>query len=514
MQRYKLLALAIVLGLSLRAQNDIDAIRLSRLGYGGTSRFVAMGGAFGAIGADPSSAAYNPAGLGLIRKGELSFSGGLRFTNNEGTIYNTNTPLSDAKFTFNNFAFAYAWNPAMDAESRHVVAFTNNQLQNFSNSVRMSGYTNSSSIAKDMLSLANQSSSTSNLNYSYEGLGFETLLLDTINSGQFISILDTKRSVKQTRDLATSGRVNDLNFSYAYSYKDKFYIGGSLGFPRVEYTSTTTHTEVDDKDSMRISFAPDTSSYNSTFVDPPPYLNDYYVGVLGFNSLEYAEYFKTTGTGFNFKLGGVVRLTDFVRVGAYFHTPTIYSLSDTYYNTIRTTFDKNKARAYDSRDPLLEDGDGFSEYRVITPSRFGLNAAFVINKMAVIGVDYELINYRSARLTGERISDFAGVNTLIKSKYSQGHNLRLGGELNIRPVMLRAGYMMQGSPFGDVFTGDFVRHTVSAGIGFRGNSKWYFDFVWARSFSKEAYYPFTTLNTKATVSYNATMLAATVGIKF
>lgn len=514
MQRNQLLALAIASGLSIHAQNDIDAIRFSRLGYGGSSRFVAMGGAFGAVGADPSCATYNPGGLGLIRKGELSFSGGLRFTNNEGSIYNTSTSLPDAKFTFNNFAFTYAWNPEQDQDSRHVIAFTNTQLQNFSNSVRMSGYTNSSSIAKDMLNQASMSNGVNTLNYGYEGLAFETAVLDTINNGQFISILDTKRAVKQTRDLVTTGRVNDLNFSYAYSYKDKFYIGGSLGFPRVEYTSTTTHTEADDKDSMRISFAPDTSSYSSTFVDPPPYLNDYYVGIGGFNSLEYTEYFKTTGTGFNFKIGGVVRVNDFVRLGAYYHTPTIYSLSDTYYNTMRASFDKNKSKTYDSRNPLAEDGDGFFEYRVITPSRLGFNSAFIINKLAVIAVDYELINYRKAQLTSDRVSDFAGVNSVIKDKYTQGHNLRIGGELNIKPVMIRAGYAMQGSPFGDVFTGNFVRHTISAGLGFRGNSKWYLDLVWARSFSKEEYYPFTTLNTKAILNYNATMLSATVGIKF
>jgi hypothetical protein len=510
MYRYQLLAFAIASGLFSYSQNDIDAIRYSRIGGGGSSRFIAMGGAFGAIGADPSCAAYNPAGLGLIRKGELSFSGGLRISNNEGTIYKTSTSLPDAKFTFNNFAFAYAWSPVKDPDSRNVIAFTNTQLQNFSSSVRMSGYTNSSSIARDMWNIASQSG-PDNLNYFYEGLAFETAVLDTIN-GQFISLVDPKRTVKQTRDLVTSGRVNDLNFSYAYSYKDKFYIGGSLGFPRVEYTSTTTHTEVDDKDSMRIAF--DTSSYTTTYVDGIPALNGFYENLLGFNSLEYTEYFKTQGTGFNFKIGGIARLNDMVRVGLYYHTPTIYNLSDTYYNSMSASFDKDKSYNYTSRNPLAEDGDGFFEYKVITPSRFGVNSAFIIQKMAVIGLDYELVNYRKAQLSSDKLSDFAGVNSVIKTKYSHGHNVRIGGELNIKPVMIRAGYAMQGSPFGDVFTGSFVRHTVSAGLGFRGSGQWYFDLVLAKTFSKEDYFPFTTLPTKATINYNATTLAATIGLKF
>ena len=513
MYRYKLLAFAITSGLYSYAQNDIDAIRYSRIGGGGSSRFVAMGGAFGAIGADPSCGAYNPAGLGLIRKGELSFSGGLRITNNEGNIYKTGTSVPDAKFTFNNFAFTYAWNPASDPESRHVLAFTNTQLQNFSNTVRMSGYTNSSSIATDMRNLANQSG-PGGLDYFYEGLGFETLVLDTVNNGQFISMVDPKRTVKQTRDLVTTGRVNDLNFSYAYSYKDKFYIGASLGFPRIQYTSTTTHAEADDKDSMRIAFSPDTSSYTSTYVDGFPTLNSYYSDVLGFNSLEFTEYFKTQGTGFNFKIGGVARLNDMVRIGMYYHTPTIYNLSDTYYNSMSATFDKYKSKSYTSRNPLTEEGDGFFEYKIITPSRFGVNSAFLIQKMAVIGLDYELVNYSKAQLSSDRLSDFAGVNSVIKTKYTYGHNVRVGAELNVKPVMVRAGYAMQGSPFGEVFAGNFVRHTVSAGLGFRGSGAWYLDLVLAKTFSKEEYLPFSTLPTQATVNYNATTFAATIGLKF
>jgi long-subunit fatty acid transport protein len=249
-------------------------------------------------------------------------------------------------------------------------------------------------------------------------------------------------------------------------------------------------------------------------VDGLPSLNSYYMDVLGFNSLEYTEYFKTQGTGFNFKIGGVARLNEMVRVGLYYHTPTVYNLSDTYYNAMSASFDKDKSQNYTSRNPLEEDGDGFFEYKVITPSRFGVNSAFIIQKMAVIGLDYELVNYRKAQLSSDKLADFAGVNSVIKTKYSHGHNVRIGAELNVKPVMIRAGYVMQGSPFGDVFTGSFVRHTVSAGLGFRSGGQWYLDLVLAKTFSKEDYLPFTTLPTKATINYNATTFAATIGLKF
>src|SRR5258708_30842605 len=60
------------------------------------------------------------AGLALFRKGEMSFTGGLRFTNNSANIYNKTSSVSDAKFAFNNFGIAYAWPATNDPESRHV----------------------------------------------------------------------------------------------------------------------------------------------------------------------------------------------------------------------------------------------------------------------------------------------------------------------------------------------------------------------------------------------------------
>jgi hypothetical protein len=509
MVKLNLLSVLVSLSIYSFSQNDLDAVRYSRQGINGSSRFVAMGGAFGAVGADVSCAAYNPAGLGLFRKGEISFSGALRFRNNNGFIYDTKTPISSAAFAFDNFGLSLAWKATSDEESRNVIAFTNTQIQNFSNSLRMAGYTNSSSIAKDMLMLANEKKTVDNLNSGYEWLGFDALLLDTVD-GKFISLLDTKRTVMQSRDIVTAGRVNELNFSYAYSYKDKYYFGVSLGIPRVEYTSTTTHIEQDDKDSMRIGFT-SSNTYTSTFIDGLPLLNTYYNNVLAFNSLTYTEYFKTQGSGVNIKLGGVARINDIVRLGFYYHSPTLYNLNDTYYNKISTTFDYNRSQIYESTHP--ENG-GYFQYRIITPSRIGLNSCFVIQKRGVIGLDYELTNYRNAQLGSDNVSDFIGVNALIKNKYSIGHTIKLGGELNVKPMLIRFGYLTQGSPFGNVFSGQFVRNTLSFGFGFRSKSRWYIDFVWARSFTSEDYFLFTELTTKAKLNYASTTFAATVGIKF
>ncbi len=508
MLRYSFNIILILSSFSFYAQNDIDAVRYSRNGVNGTSRFVAMGGAFGAIGADLSCAAYNPAGLGLFRKGDIAYSGSLRISNSTAIINNKVNTIPSSGFAFNNFGIAKAWPTKNDNESRNLIAFTTSQVQNFSNQTKIANYTNSNSIAKDMLNLALQNKTLQNTNSSYEGLGYNTYLLDyDSTTSKFFSFLDINKTVKQTRDIITSGKVNDLNFSYAYSHKDEFYFGVSLGIPKVEYTSTTTHVEADDKDSMRVTMTSPTT-FTSTYSYALPFV---YTDKLGFNSLTYTEYFKTTGRGFNLKIGGIGRVGESLRIGAYYHTRTVYNLTDVYYNELTTTWDADIKKTVTVKNP---DKGGTFSYIIATPSKISINAAYVIKKLAVIGVDYELVNYAKASISSTVTGVFDGVNAVIKDKYKFGHNLRVGAEFNIKPVAVRAGYTMYGSPFGNTFTGTLVRHTASIGFGIRTQSNFYYDFTYATTFTSENYYLFTTLDTKAKLNYRNSMLAATIGLKF
>ena len=89
-----MLCLAVLSAISLRAQNTdarinygfggsvlnrdmlwaSDFAELSRTHLFGTARVMGMGGAFTSLGADLSSMALNPAGLGMYRSNEFSFT--------------------------------------------------------------------------------------------------------------------------------------------------------------------------------------------------------------------------------------------------------------------------------------------------------------------------------------------------------------------------------------------------------------------------------------------------------
>ena len=78
-----------IFSLKSQAQNDIDAFRFSQLDWSGTARFVGAGGAFGAVGAEFSALATNPASIGVYKKSEFSFTPLVVSIINTSSIYNT-----------------------------------------------------------------------------------------------------------------------------------------------------------------------------------------------------------------------------------------------------------------------------------------------------------------------------------------------------------------------------------------------------------------------------------------
>jgi len=76
---------------SSNAQNDIDAMRYSQITFGGTARFASMAGSMGALGGDISTLSFNPAGIAIFKKTELSISTAV-FSQTTTSVYNANTP--------------------------------------------------------------------------------------------------------------------------------------------------------------------------------------------------------------------------------------------------------------------------------------------------------------------------------------------------------------------------------------------------------------------------------------
>ena len=106
-------AVILAIPISSTAQVASDALRYSNTTVGGTARFMAMGGAFSAVGGDMSSLTFNPAGIGVFTKSQLTFSPGFAFqstssqyngvtnmaTQASGNVQNAGLVLALEKFT-------------------------------------------------------------------------------------------------------------------------------------------------------------------------------------------------------------------------------------------------------------------------------------------------------------------------------------------------------------------------------------------------------------------------------
>ena len=92
--------------------------------------------------------------------------------------------------------------------------------------------------------------------------------------------------------------------------------------------------------------------------------------------------------------------------------------------------------------------------------------------------------------------------------------MRIGAEANIKPVYVRLGYAMYGSPFGQTFSGNQVTSFFTGGIGVR-NKKTYLDVSFTRKISQEDYYMYNSNYVDKTVLSNfGTTIGVTVGSKF
>ena len=105
MKKYIIISVVVFMSLTSFAQYADDALRFSQIYYQGTARSMAVGGAFGALGADFSTASTNPAGMGLFRTGEFIITPEVA-NRNVSSVYNGSlSESSRAIFDLSNLGY-------------------------------------------------------------------------------------------------------------------------------------------------------------------------------------------------------------------------------------------------------------------------------------------------------------------------------------------------------------------------------------------------------------------------
>jgi hypothetical protein len=467
---------------TLFSQNSTDALRYSRILYGGTARFQGLEGAFGAVGADFSSIATNPAGLGLYNSNEFTFTPLLRLTDSKADY---NGELNrDNRFNGGMGNLGLVFNHKSKNSSglmSYNVAFGMNRQNNFSNRVFIEGVNNKNSLLTQYVGVLNSSYYTPNdINAAYPfdiALAYNTDLIYLRDSANLLYANDAPNGgVIQQKTITTRGSMNEFEMAFGANLFDKLYIGATFGIPLITYYETTNYQEIKNDTSVHY-----------------------------FQSMSFDEELKTSGTGFNFKLGLIYRPANWVRIGAAIHTPTYFGfMRDSWDSRMTAEFDNNTVNT--SSSPM-----GSYDYQMTTPFRAIGSIAFIIGNFGLVSGEYEYVNYSQANFHAN--SSFSDVNNEIEHKYGTPLNLRFGTEWRIANFRVRGGFGYYGSPYQSGINNGEI-YSASFGIGYRGKH-FFFDQAYHWSQMKEDYYMYDpSLVNPALITTTSYSLVTTFGVRF
>ena len=203
----------------------------------GTARYVGMGGAMGALGADISAISDNPASIGLFRKSDVSLTAGALWPKDRS--YKEGDKLTHG--TFDQMGFVTSWK-TMGSRMRYF-----NFAFNYQKKFNLNSGFYADNDALGDLSQADQLASLSNSYYVDEnitGTAYNAYVTDKDELGYYNS---WGAYGNQYAHWSTgSMQAYDINFSG--NVLDRYYWGITIGCDNLDYDKYTTYTEFRDGD--------------------------------------------------------------------------------------------------------------------------------------------------------------------------------------------------------------------------------------------------------------------------
>lgn len=529
------------------AQTQYDAARFSGSELNGTARFVGMGGAMSALGADISVIGTNPAGIGLFRSHDLSLSFGFNKNVTNSNLGGTEVKDERTRASFDQLGFVYSTKIGNKTDLRYFnIGFNYHKMANFNRQFSSRGNLDGSSLSwqmQDMMlgtgAYQNQASYDALLDAenpytssAYYGtpflgsMGVRTGLVDDVtgNDGSFGMMgWNGASGDYYSRE---EGGINAYDFNLSFNVQDRFYFGATLGVYDVNYSRY--------------------SSYYETVLDDKGNDN---------GSFQLNNWFTTDGAGLDLKLGVIVRPMEYspFRIGFAVHTPIWYSLNDRYTATLGTDILAFPEKYTENlSDYYAPDASYLLEYQLATPWKFNVSMGTTFSNVLAMDAEYEFANYAKARYKDAGGYDLAAANEAVDKYLKNVHTFRIGMEAKFTPQFsFRAGYNYVTSPIADnsaryvpnlsTNKADYIwfdetrtdpeyhnlkaRNTLTLGLGYRGKFM-YADVAYKYDFYKSDFYMFddyrfsndgnsiVSRNSAAAVNHDRHQLLLTLGVKF
>ena len=546
MKKYVFALMLCGLPLMINAQDAFDVLQMSQTELRGTSRFMSMAGAFGALGGDLSTLTQNPAGIGVYRNSDLGITMSLDFNSTKSGV----DKMNQTKFNVNNVGYVGAIRLDSEVVPNLNFGITYNRLQSFnrhyiggvadiptsmSNFIAdefvnvpgyvigdltrtsnfnpyFDGYAPWAAVTTYDMPTANGSAGIINAN-SYEGGGY--YLQGLYGGGTYGNAF---------YEVDERGHADEFNIAFGGNFAHKLYWGLDFGILDLDYRSFQAYDEelenpyimVDDNDMLHTDI-----SNVGTRADWGLY-----------------NYLHSEGTGVNFKFGLIWRPTQALRIGAAFHTPTFYDMKDTYYveADMKAYIDGNAI--YHANKGSNDGYDYSSSYTLSTPWHFMGSVAGVIGTSGIVSLDYECVANESMRIGDDRGNNYPDVTDNVKYYFKPSHIIRLGGEYRVNPNWsLRAGYSIKTTQVekgvdnydyniatvgtNPAYQYDNNVHNITCGVGYR-HKAFYADMAFVHKIRQSVYNAFSPINdnlgyepnVSADVTDHNNRVSLTVGMRF
>jgi hypothetical protein len=458
------LIFSLLTSVAVLAQTAVDALRYSRLTFGGTARYMALNGAYGAIGADFTVLSTNPAGIGLYKSSEFTITPAIFSGSTESSYNGVISDDNRVNFNLSNTGLVFSrkiHSKTKNNDWRYVnFGMGLNRLNDFNRRMNITGPNNKSSLLDVYSQYANdydipykEIEDDPYYMYAYDlNPAWWTFLLDmdTLNGvPTYINPITHKGSV-QSLQKKSWGSMNEFVFSLGANYKDIMFVGATIGIPYIRYFEESYYVE--------------------EMTSPENDLSKFY----------YNTELETKASGFNFKIGLIIKPVEWLRIGGAVHTPTYYSnVRDCNRVYMRSEFKTPDLQGYTS---YQKTNDWKKSYDLTTPFRAFGSIAFIIAPYGLISGEYEFADYSQAKF-----HDVAyWVNDDIKAGYTATHNFRVGTEWRFNIVSLRAGYAYYSSPYKSGINNGKI-NSFSGGLGFN-ITNYFIDLAYVYSISTEDYY--------------------------
>ncbi len=410
MKRYILLPL-LAIAFTTQAQDTYMNERLTNNSSEviGTARYVGMGGALGALGADMSVISWNPAGIGLYRKHDVAFTFG--GTWGKSSIVEENR----GKGTFDQAGFVF--NMKTGGETCPYVNFSFNYQKKIDFNHNFYAF-------NDNLGGLSQMDQVAQLGYWDNGT--ESLAGLAIDKTYIFPVTDVNGN--QIKD--DNGRGYYYNYYASYSNKYTHHSEGSA-----QAFDFNLSTNINDRAFLGLTIGVD----NLRFRELTCYEE------FGDESYSLSRNCKITGTGFNVKLGTIIRPieSNSFRLGFVVETPTWYHLRNI------TWFDFGKELYEDSA--LKSD----LRFKLRSPWKVRTSIGSTVGSTFAWDVDYEYASYAGTSMGYPEYDDSwegnvkdVAMNQFTRDILRGTHTLRAGIEVNAtKSLAFRLGYNLSTSAY-------------------------------------------------------------------